>query len=502
MFSLGGIIGSRSKVFVGGLISFFIGLVASYFFVAPFSSFVSCLVAIFLLIIFGRKRFLVVIFLWLIFFIFGVWRYQLSLPHCDDPGNVCFYQEKFVSLTGRVENPGRKITGQNVTFSVENIEINNERRPAGGKIIFFAGLSPRYDPGDVLRVSCFLKLPTATADFAYDRYLAAFDIYSVCSFPKVEIIAKRASFFGQFFTIKEKLLAAIARAVPEPQVSILQAMVLGERGAIPRELLDLFSKVGLSHIIAISGANITIIVSILMYLAIGLGIKRPQAFYLSAAGITFFILLIGDQPSATRAAVMGLVVLYAQKIGRVNNALNAILFSAFLMLIINPKLLLFDIGFELSFLAVIGLIYLSPIINRAVAGWPNVFGLREIIATTLAAQIMTLPLIIFYFKIISLVALLTNILVLPIISFVTIYGLVNILIATVSTTLGTILGWLSWLAISYIIVVSRLAAKLPFAWVEFSGLDLSLMILCYVVIFYFIYYEQRKSKSLDLFGKL
>ena len=272
--------------------------------------------------------------------------------------------------------------------------------------------------------------------------------------------------------------------VKEPQVSVLQAMILGNRRGLPKNLLDQFANIGISHIIAISGMHIAIIAMILMFLAINLGLMRQQVYYFAVIGLIIYIVMIGWPASAVRAGIMAIVVLSAQKVGRLSRPINAIFLAAFVMLIINPKLLLSDVGWQMSFMAVLGIIYLMPIFQNYFRKLPDIWRLKDMIAVTLSAQIMTLPLIIFYFHKLSLVAILANIVILPIVPFLMMLGMANALVGVFSVDLGRLIGYLSWLGVSYILKMSEWLVKIPWAYIVLPKVNVVLVIVGYGLIWW------------------
>lgn len=522
-----GIINSKSKVFLFCLISFVVGI-ALVQFISIDNFFVFCLIlgAVFLLLIFpppksqflplakgevrrecigdffrphpnpplqtrgGRNamRGIWMVLLWGVFLLLGMWRYQMSLPDYNNQNKIYFYNNQKVNFTGTIKKVDTRIDGQKLTVATTNFD----RGPKiSGNVLVSTGLYPDYKYGDQIEVGCKLQKPEKFDDFDYGKYLSRYNIYSACWFADIkkneQDLSPGTKLISAIHQFKEKLSESLIRSMREPQASIMIAMVLGDRGGIPQGLLDKFSNAGISHIIAISGANITIIITVMMYFLINIGIMRQRSFWLVAVGIIIFMIMIGDQASAVRAAIMGIVFMYAQKIGRPSAPINGIVCAASLMIAVNPKLLLSDIGFQLSFLAVVGLIYITPILKSYVDGWPEFWNIKEAIVTTLAAQIITLPLILFYFHKLSVVALLVNALILPIIPFLTIWGIINSLVGMMSVWLGYVMGFVSWLGISYVMRITDVALKIPFAYLMVGGVNYSGVIIMYGLIVWWIW---------------
>lgn len=484
---------SKSKLFLISLTSFIIGIAISNFLVIDvFIIFCLILLLLFWLIINWKNIGARPIILCGLFLLIGILRYQISLPDFTDENKIYHYNGNEIELTGTVIKVDERISNQKLTIKSDVKK---------GKVLITLPLYPKYNYGDQLNIVCQLQQPEPFKGFNYEKYLARYDIYSVCYYPDVNFIqttdelSLSENLFSKILITKQKLSTSLNFSIPEPQVSILQAMVLGNRRGIPQDILEKFSNVGVSHIIAISGMHIMIIIMILMSLAIFCGLIRQKAFWLATLTIIFYVILIGAPASAVRAAIMGILILYAQKIGRLNYSINALIFAAALMLAVNPKLLISDVGFQLSFMAALGIIYLLPIFRRFFENRKKYFSdqIMDIIYITISAQIMTLPLIIFYFEKLSLVSILANLLILPVIPFVMVLGLINSVVGIFSIALGRLIGYLSWLATSYVLSIVNWLDKIPFGHIEIRGLNVFFVVILYGVILFFIYHASREK---------
>lgn len=454
----------KSQLFLIANLFFIIGIFAGFFInFNPFYLYVIFLILLIFLVIFYNKNFIKIILLILCFLIFGIWRYNIGLPKIDE-NHISFYNESKVEFIGIInEEPDERI--DNIKLTIASKELNS--KIVSGNVLITTELFPKFSYGDELKITCKLQTPESFNDFAYDKYLSRYDIYSVCYYPQIELLNKNKGnkFFAGIYKFKDKLKLIIGQSLAEPHSSLLSAIILGYKRGIPQELVDNFSKAGISHIIAISGMHISILAVILLYLGIIFGLNRNQSFYFSACFLFFYITLIGFPPSAARAAVMGFLVLLAMRLGRLAKAINAVLFACSLMLLINP-LLVCDIGFQLSFLAVLGLIYISPILEKSVEKFTKRFkfsgfskSLLSLILITLSAQIATLPVILYNFGRLSMVAPIVNILVVPLLPFVMILGLTLLACGLVWTSLGQIVGWVVWIFLSYLIYITNFFAR-------------------------------------------
>ncbi|MEK7500898.1 MAG: ComEC/Rec2 family competence protein [Patescibacteria group bacterium] len=218
------------------------------------------------------------------------------------------------------------------------------------------------------------------------------------------------------------LTAKVNKIMPQPEAAVFNGMVLGYDKNIPASLKESYNITGTRHILAISGMNISIVSLMLMNLGLAIGLWRRQAFWLALGGIIAFVLLVGSPPSAVRAGLMAGIVLWARNRGRLFLAWRPLVLAAFFMVLLNPRLLIFDIGFQLSFLAVAGILYFKNFWDR-VFGWLPIKLARELLSLSFSAQITTWPIILYNFGTFSLIGPVANIFVVPFLNPIMLLGL-------------------------------------------------------------------------------
>ena len=461
----------KSKVFFWLLVSFIFGIaVSSFVFFQLSLVYIFFIGGIFLLAIFPRGSLFFWLGLFVIIFNLGIIRYQNKTQNL----NISFDKQEAV-FEGVVKkrpsvrlNNTQLIMGE-LSFQQPKISVNKDF-----KILVFAHHYPEYQYGDKLLVEARLSRPQKLEEFDYQAYLAKDDIYLLGFNPSIYRVSTNQGNIlkGWLFQIRAHFEKAINIAVKEPQASFLSGLLLGAQERMDIEVLDNFRKVGLTHIVALSGYNITIIASFLIFIFTALAFSRSQSFWLVTAVITGFVMLTGGEASVVRAAIMGMLILLANKVGRIYDVRNALVLAAAIMLWFNPKLLIFDVGFELSFLATLGLVYLTPRLNKLFQKIPNTLELRNYLSTTLGAQFAVLPLLLYRFETFSLVAPLANILVLPTIPLIMLIGFLAGVGQLIFSILGSGFGFLSWILLSWPIMISEKLASWPLASV---GIKLSLI---------------------------
>lgn len=437
---------------------------------------------------------------------FSIWRYVIGLP-AKTPDKIWYYGGQTVAARGVITNePDIRETSQKLEVTVSAIyppeaaSAGLSGRKVSGKILVTAALYPEYKYGDELMIEGELKQPEEFNGFAYDRYLARYDIYSVCYYPKIKVMAGQGGniFYAKIFAFKNILTGLIDSGMSEPESSLARPIVFGGQRGLEQAIRDDFQKVGLTHIMAVSGFNISIIAAIVMAVLLALGLSRRQAFYLAVIFLVGYIILVGAPASATRAGFMGFLVLWAMKLGRLNKMTNSLILAAAVLLLINPRLLRDDVGFQLSFLAIAGLIYTYPIFE---ALWqkiklPKLKGVSDALLITLAAQVFTLPILAFNFSQISLIAPLANLAVLWSLPILTILILIALPLSFILPALSFIFFLPSLILTKYILAVVKFFAGWPHGYLVIDYLWPGWLVLYYVLVI-FVIIKLRRSKLLS-----
>ncbi len=501
---------TKSKIFLFFCLSFILGVaLASLVPIPYFLSGIFLIAGIILIILFwDKKREFVVLGFCLFFVIFGIWRFQ-SKTEIKDCDISQFNGKSKIALISVVANqPERKMENQRIVVEAQFLEgksFTAESRVVNGKILITANKYPEFQYGDELKIEGKLKAPENFEDSStgqivdYKNYLAKDDIYSTLYYPKIEILSRgKGNFIKKWlFGIKDKFENNLVKIFPEPQAGLADGLILGEKAALPKNLLDIFAVVGITHIIALSGFNITIIAESLRRFFNKLMLPRGYSFWITVFFIAGFILMTGASASIVRAGVMGILIILARRIGRLYNIRNALALAATIMIYLNPKILRFDLGFQLSFLATLGLVYVSPIIEKYFQWLPEKFDLRGIGIATISAQLAVFPLLLFSFGKLSLVSPLANLLILPIIPLAMFLIFLSALIGFIWIKLGIIFGWPAWLFSTYLIKLSEFLARMPGAAVNIKiGWELLIILYFVLLVLIYILFQRRQKAAL------
>jgi len=416
----------------------------------------------------------------------GAARLLWATPHFG-PDDLAYYNDQGqVRLVGVVaDEPDVRDTYQNLRLRTESLvmappdgdaEAGEEESPVKGLALVRAPRYPTRAYGERLSVTGELETPPIFEDFSYKDYLARQGVYSMIRRPQVELIetGQGSPFWTALYAFKAHAGETIAQILPEPHAALLTGILLGVETGIPRELYERFNATGTSHIIVISGFNIAIIAGLLMLVGTK-AVGKRRAAWIAIGGIALYTLLVGADAAVMRAAIMGGLFVLALYLGRQTEVRTSLIFAAIVMTAANPYVL-WDVGFQLSFAATAGLIWLTPPLERIAERWlaaligpQRVRGamrlLSEALLVTLAAQIATGPLIVYHFGRLSVISLLTNLLILPVQPMVMLAGGLATLVGMIWLPAGQILGWLAWLPLAWTVWVVNWTAAAPLALV-------------------------------------
>ncbi|MFH2018793.1 MAG: ComEC/Rec2 family competence protein [bacterium] len=435
------------------------------------------------------------VFFTAVFFVLGFWCFESSLPDFSEDKIQSYYNQDAFWQGVIVGEPDRR--QDKIKYTVEVNEIEGVG-PVSGRMLVSMALFPEFSYGDRISVQCKIQKPEPISDFRYDRYLAKDGIFSLCyPYHGARLVepGQANQALSLIYFVKDKFAEKTAQIFPEPQASFLGGLLYGARSGLPQDVLDNFQATGVTHIIAISGYNITIVSAIFLIFAYSIGISRKKAFPWIVIAIAVFVIFTGASASVTRAGIMGVLVLLAKQTGRSSQIFNTLVFTAAIMSLQNPWVIIFDAGFQLSFLATVGLVYLAPMIGPWFSRVPKIFGLQESIVSTLSAIAMTTPLILFQFGRFSLIAPFANILILSAIPLTMMLGFAVVIIGFVSISLGQIFSWLPWLVLTYMLKITEILSRIEFTQFEIPNFHWLILLAMYLWLCIYIYLGQRRIKS-------
>ena len=334
-----------------------------------------------------------------------------------------------------------------------------------GKVLVQALPGGSWQYGDRVRLRGYLRTPFESENFSYRDYLAQQGTYSIIKPQQIERLAAGQGnlLLAGLYSLRTRAVATAYRLWPDPEASLLAGVLLGVDKGIPQPVLQAFQDTGTAHIIAISGFNMAIL-SGLLAATLGRWLGKRRRFLAAALSTLLLIayaLLVGADPSVVRAALMGMLSLFAASVGRRQDGYNTLAFVAALMALVNP-FILWSVSFQLSFMATLGLVVFADPLSSGLERLASRFVAQERLRSlskpvsayllfTLAALIMTLPVMVYHFQRLSLIALLANPAILPVQPAMMGLGGAALLLGLVYLPAGKLLGALAWPFAAYTI---------------------------------------------------
>lgn len=320
-------------------------------------------------------------------------------------------------------------------------------------------------------------------------------IAGTMAFPGIEVVgAGRGSPFIAFLLrVKSSVEDAFQRFLPPERAAFISGLTIGETAGFSDALREEFRRTGTSHLVALSGYNIAVIAQAIAAVT-GFIFARRAAFAAATAGIFVFVLMTGAEASVVRAGIMGFLVLLADQAGRFYSFRNAIAVAAFLMVLANPYMLWFDVGFQLSFVAVAGIVYVKPAFMGAfrVPSTPGFLGWRNNLWTTISAQVAVLPILLLVFGSFSVLSVVVNLLVLLFIPATMALGFLVAGLSFVSSFLALSVAWLTDIFLRYELGVIHFFSQQG-GFIEVHGFGVPLVVLYYGALGIFLCFVQQRK---------
>lgn len=463
---------SPSKVFRQCGASFLIGIILSHYFSLSIVFFFAFLV--FVYFYYKRKEFIVLILILLSLFL-GGYRYFVVFRELK---NTAITKESQIEIKAPI--------------IAEPILKENYQRIIIPKIVIYTDRYPRYHYGDIINIKGKVK------PFSGFRLYNSIIVSGKISYPSIQLFSPaKFSLRKIALLIKNKITSSLQKIIPEPKSSLLISLMFGAKNNLTSVLEKQIRKCGLSHVIVASGLHLSIIAKVLSGFLDILYLSNSVNFIISSLFILSFAFMAGLTPSITRAAIMAFLLILSRFSFRLYNSFNALLLAAMIMIWLNPLVLFWDLGFQLSFLATAGIIFLYPIWKESSfwqQDWFNQRGqiIRETVLSTFSALTFTIPWVIFKMQVLSLVSPITNLLILPLVPLVMTGGAMVAFFSFVFYPLGLFLGALLNLILAYFLKVISLFSSLPLSQIYIPSILHWLIIPYYIFLFLYI---RRKNRT-------
>ncbi|MEH2278553.1 MAG: ComEC/Rec2 family competence protein [Nostoc sp.] len=405
------------------------------------------------------------------------------------PGNSS-NQEQLVIVRGEVASNPRLTRSQRGQFWLEATqldEVKNEKGSAGvskgvtGKLYVTVPIlqATGLYPSQQIAVTGILYKPKAASNpggFDFQKFLKQEGTFAGLIGRQINVLDQERKW--GWWQIRERIVRSQVRWLGIPEGPLVSAMVLGSKAVdLPYDIRDLFVQAGLAHALAASGFQTSLILSVILQLT--RRAKKATQFTLGFFALIIFLSLTGFQPAVLRAVIMGFAALIGLLLKRKVKQLGSLLLAATLLLVFNP-LWIWDLGFQLSFLATLGLVVTVPTLVNRLAWLPP--AIAALIAVPLAATLWTLPVQLFVFGVVPSYSLLLNVVSTPLISIISIGGIISALVALIWTEAGTFLAGVLHYPTDWLIKLVEFFSKLPGNSVAVGSISTWQLLAIYVLI--------------------
>ena len=435
----------------------------------------------------SKKKLIILLVLLFFFLGSGLYSYQ-EYKYYSSYSILNYLADDYINIRGRIIIDPADIEGDYLYIKADYI---NGEKVKYGKIITAKENFYHYDNNSVISADFRVSLPEVQKNpggFCYRSYLKRDGIYlQSWSVKNINYHHRKFSYKNYLITAKSRLLSTIDNLLSRENAAFIKAILLGERSAITYQKEELLQAAGASHLLAISGLHIAIIILIFSYFAFNIFAKRKNALLFITIFNLIYIVLVGARASIIRASIFALLYLWSEAFNREPDFINIISFSLIINLLINPYLL-FTVGLQLSYLLVLTLYYLTPLLAEYV---------NKIFAVSIAAQLASIPLIAYYFGQYAYIALITNLWVIPAISFLLPLILVIVILSTFIAQLAYLFGPALNLILNIFFRALEFMTHIQGRMITISQPNLIIIFLYYIILFSLPYVFKKRIIELN-----
>jgi len=425
----------------------------------------------------------------------------------DDRGEVfssIFDSEVTIDATV-VDDRDMRSDNQKLTVSIDAFTHDgSEYKNISEYVLVTAERFPRYQYGDALVITGTMVEPEnftsgTGREFNYRMYLAKDDIYAQMFYPEISQTAHGDSGFikSTMLRLKHRMSDSISRVLQQPHAGLLAGELLGEKAALGDKLQNDFRKTGVIHLVVLSGFNVTIVAIFFIWL-LSRFLHPRIALVVGIGSIALFALLVGGGATVIRASIMAVLVIIARLVGRPYDVLRGLFIAGAIMVFVNPYIVLYDVSFQLSFLATMSLITIAPFVERGVRWVPEFFSMRETIVATLSAQVLVIPLLLYAVGELSVVSPLVNVLVVPLVPMTMLFGFITALVGLISPVIALIPAAPTHIFLALQLWFVDIFAGLPWASITVPPIPVWMVLTFYSCVFAWVIIKASQKESEEL----
>lgn len=438
----------------------------------------------------------------LLFFLIGVFYGTMSINQINP--DIFQYTGHWVTLEGVVcSEPDLRPDKVIYKLDLTKMEIGEEQRHLKAKVLVQAPKPDKvYCFGDLLRVHGVLDRPDEPGnpgEFNYRSYLARQGIGVILRAPGSEdfvlLGVKGNPFMRQLLLLKKKIITVQQQTLPAEKAALVNGIVFGTQGQIPEKLWEVFSQTGIVHILSVSGMHVGLVLAGAIALTKLLNITGLPGTLLISLLVILYSLFCGMGPAVTRSALMALMFLWSHRLGRKQDWPTTLFLAALIILLWKP-MAVYDVGFQLSFSATWGILYLGPVISELLkkyTGWPA--WIQTTIWVSLAAQLATLPLVALYYNLFSPVSLLANILAVPLTTIILALGVCSGILGLFSVFSAGLINACTSAVLDVFTAIVSLLNNLPGSFISVPSPPLIIIPVWFIVLFFSARIFNKKNAS-------
>lgn len=419
--------------------------------------------------------------------IFALVYFQLRIPQPDtyDVSHLLTKNSSlFITVQGKVLTEPRLTESERIKFWFKPSQVQKpSRQDVSGKLYVTLPLSPELNiyPGKNLSIKGILYQPQTVKNpggFDFKNYLNREGAFAGLKGLEIEVANNQKESHWGWWKIRRKIIKAQISGLGSPLGEVVSSMVLGRRAVdLPQDIRDRFIKAGLAHTLAASGFHVSLLLALVLKVTDRL--QEKSQFLIGLFTLIIYVGLTGLQPSVIRASIMGFGALVGLLLDRKVIPLGSLLLAATLLLIFNP-LWIWNLGFQLSFLATFGLIITVPVITTKLDWLPPT--IATVIAVPLAASIWTLPLICYVFNTVATYSILVNIISTPLVTIISLGGMISAIFSLIMPVLGSAIASFLYYPTLLLITITKFFTSLPGSAIAIGKISLSSLILIYTVL--------------------
>lgn len=345
--------------------------------------------------------------------------------------------------------------------------------------VISVNISPVYvvHYGDELSITGVVEALSSTT-----QYIAREGALGTLSFGRVESIVPPSSFslLRALYSVRDTVTGTFKKVFSRDQGALASGLLLGQQSAsFSSSLKNDMKQSGTTHLVALSGYNISIVIQVL-YGIISFWLSRKKSFLCMMVGVILFVLMTGAEASVVRAAIMGSLLLVAERLSRIYNFAHAMAATAWVMVLLDPLSFVFNIGFVLSFVSLWGMAYLGPLILYWLQSVPRIsFMWKKALSETLGAQIAVAPLLLFWFGGVSVSGVITNVILLPLVPFAMGLSFCVALVGLLFLPLGWLCSFVVRPVLSFFLWIIHVGAQFGFVVHQVS---LGIVVMMYLLL--------------------